>query len=138
MTLWFLDASVLLASEDTDDDYHLDAVALLESRAALATLDLAFYALTNVAIVAWSDADAARRLRDRIAAIAEDGGIARADPALLAATAELAGEHGLSAYDAAYVAAAAASGGQLVSCDIRDLASQALAVPPAEAVRLSS
>ena len=41
--------------------------------------------------------------------------------------------HDLSAYDAAYVAAAAAAGAQLVSCDVRDLVSKALAQLPAQA-----
>jgi len=40
--------------------------------------------------------------------------------------------HDLSAYDAAYVAAAAAAGAQLVSCDVRDLVSKALAQLPSD------
>lgn len=39
-------------------------------------------------------------------------------------------EHGLSAYDAAYVAAARRNGWQLVSLDVRDLVSKGLAVTP--------
>jgi predicted nucleic acid-binding protein len=45
--------------------------------------------------------------------------------------AELAEDHELSAYDAAYVAAAASAGRSLVSCDARDLVSKGLAVLPA-------
>ncbi len=39
-------------------------------------------------------------------------------------------EHGLSAYDAAYVAAARRNGWQLVSLDVKDLVSRGLAVTP--------
>jgi len=41
--LWLLDASILLTSEDTDDDHHRDSCRLLEGNDPLATLDLAFY-----------------------------------------------------------------------------------------------
>lgn len=40
------------------------------------------------------------------------------------------GEHGLTAYDAAYVAAARRNGWQLVSLDVRDLVSKGFAVTP--------
>lgn len=43
-------------------------------------------------------------------------------------------EHGLTAYDAAYVAAARRNGWQLVSLDVRDLVSRGLAVTPDAAV----
>ena len=43
---------------------------------------------------------------------------------------EVAREHGISAYDAAYVAAARRNGWTLVSADIRDLVSKGLAVAP--------
>ena len=39
MTLCVVDASVLLASEDTDDPNHADAARLLEGAGALATLE---------------------------------------------------------------------------------------------------
>ncbi len=133
MSAWFLDASVLLACEDTDDRQHDDARRLLEGPAALATLDLALYEVTNVAIVAWSDAAAALRLRRLIGAVTDDGGLVRADAGLLATAADLAVRHSISVYDAAYVAAAAASATRLVSCDDRHLVSRGLAVAPAQA-----
>jgi predicted nucleic acid-binding protein len=52
------------------------------------------------------------------------------DPALLGSALELAADHGLTAYDAAYVAAARRHSWQLVSTDIRDLVSKGLAVTP--------
>lgn len=135
MSLWLLDASVLLAAEDADDEHHVDAVRLLGSADSLATLDLAFYEVSNVAVRAWRDHAAADRLRERVVALAEDGGLVRADAVLLTTAASVAEEHGISAYDAAYVAAARQSGAQLVSCDVRDLVSRGLAQLPGDAVR---
>lgn len=133
MTLWFLDASVLLASEDPDDANHHDAARLLVASDPLATLDLAYYEVTNVAVRAWCDPSAAGRLRERVEAVADDGGLARADSALLAEAAAIADEQAISVYDAAYVAAARAAGGELVSCDVRDLVARGLARLPREA-----
>lgn len=42
-------------------------------------------------------------------------------------------QHSLTAYDAAYVAAARRNGWQLVSLDLRDLVSKGLAVTPDDA-----
>jgi predicted nucleic acid-binding protein len=134
LSLWVLDASVLLASENPDDVNHGDASQLLEGGDPLATLDLAFYEVTNVAIRSWQDHSAAHRLRERIAAVADDGGLIPVDASLIAHATTIAEEHGISAYDAAYVAAARASNGQLVSCDLRDLVSRGLARLPGDAV----
>ena len=100
----------------------------------MATLDLAYYEVTNVAIRRWGDSQAATRLRGVVAAIEEDGGLIRANESLLDAAANLASTHGLSGYDAAYVAAASAAGARLVSCDVRDLVSVGFAVSPGAVV----
>ena len=113
---------------------YADASRLLEGGDPLATLDLAFYEVTNVAMRSWQDYSAADRLRERIAAVADDGGLVRVEPPLIASAAAIAEEHGLSVYDAAYVAAARASNAQLVSCDVRDLVSRGLARLPRDAV----
>jgi predicted nucleic acid-binding protein len=134
VTIWLLDASVLLACEDADDTHHAAARQLLTGPDSLATLDLALYEVTNVAVSAWKDHTAARRLCGLIGALAGDAGMIRAEPSLLEAAADLALTHGLSAYDAAYVAAAAAAGARLVSCDVRDLVSRGLAELPSDAV----
>src|ERR1017187_5410329 len=55
LNLWFLDASILLAGEDPDDEHHGDARRLLEGGDPLATLDLAFSEVTNVAVRSWRD-----------------------------------------------------------------------------------
>ncbi len=130
MSVWLLDAGVLLASEDLDDDNHAEAVRLLQGRDPLATLDLSLYEVTNVAMRSWRDRAAAHRLGQRIEALAEDGGMLRADGSLLATAASIADDFGISVHDAAYVAAARHSGAQLVSCDVRDLVSRGLAVLP--------
>ncbi len=135
MNLWLLDASILLASEDPDDEHHDDARRLLTGGDPLATLDLAFYEVTNVAARSWRDQPAARRLRSRVTAVADDAGLVRADAQLLEHAAAVAEEHDISVYDAAYVAAARAVSAQLVSCDVRDLVSRDLAVLPRVALR---
>jgi len=133
-----LDASVLLASEDSDDEQHADASRLLRGGDSLATLDLAFYEVTNVAVRAWRDLAAAHRLRERVAAVAGDGGLVRADAALLGDAVAVAEEKGISVYDAAYVVAARSSRRELVSCDRRDLVSRGLARLPSDAPTIST
>ena len=133
MTVWFVDASVLLAREDADDDQHEDALQLLAGDAPVATLDLAFYEVGNVAVRAWRDVQAAGRLRGLVDAIAADGGLVRVDEALVAHAVTIADTEGLSVYDAGYLAGAASIGARLVSCDLRDLVSRSLAVTPQQA-----
>ncbi len=127
----FLDASVLLAAEDLEDLNHPAATALLRS-GALATLELAAYEVTNVAEVRWDDPETSQRLRERVWAIAELGALVRVDRTLAERTAELARQHTISAYDAAYVAGAERVGAPLASCDERDLVSRRLAKLPHE------
>ncbi len=133
MASWFVDASVFLASEDAEDVNHEDAVRLLGAKSAIATLDLAYYEVSNVAVRAWRDEAAAHRLRERVSAVAGDGGLVRADSALVASAIVLAGEQGISVYDAAYAVAARQVGFDLVSCDVRDLVARKLARLPGEA-----
>lgn len=125
----FLDASVLLAAEDSDDEQHQASLALLRT-GELATIDLALYETTNVAITRWKDQAAAARLRQRIWTIAEFGTLVRVDPRLGDDIAQLADEHRLSSYDAAYVAGSRRLGISMASCDHRDLISRGLAELP--------
>ncbi len=134
MTLQFIDASVLLASEDADDAHHLDARRLLGGLDPLATLDLAYYEVTNVALRAWRDPTAADRLRERVAAVGADGGLVRVDEDLIASASAIANQHEISVYDAAYAAGARATGSTLVSCDVHDLVARGLARLPGDAV----
>lgn len=133
MTSFFADASLLVARDHSDDAYHEPAVALLAGSAVIVTLDLACYEVTSAAVRRGGRQAAERRLFT-IEALAHAGQLVRSDEVLLASAAEIALEHGISAYDGAYVAAARLTGAQLVSCDIRDLVSRGLAVTPADAL----
>lgn len=134
MTTLLLDASVLLAAFDPEDDHYEPARALLESeKAGLATLDLARYEVTNVAVRAWRAPESVRPLLAAIERLADDGGVVPSTDTLLTRAAELAERHTISVYDAAYAAAADEGGHSLVSCDERDLVSKNLAVLPASA-----
>jgi predicted nucleic acid-binding protein len=102
-----LDASVILAAFDRDDALHQPARSLLsDSAVALATLDLVRYEVTNVAIRAWRAPKQVTPLLEAIERISKDGGVLLSTTTLLAHAAQLAEEYALSAYDAAYVAAA--------------------------------
>jgi hypothetical protein len=83
LNLWLLGASVLLASNDSDDENHGASRRLLLWNEPLASLDLAFYEVADVAVRSWQDPSAARRFLERLDALGDDGGIIRADTALL-------------------------------------------------------
>jgi predicted nucleic acid-binding protein len=132
VTAFLLDASVLLAAFDPDDDHHEDARALLEDdEIALATLDLARYEVANVAVRAWRAPASTEPLLTAIDRLKDDGGVVNSSGALLTQAATIAESHSISVYDAAYAAAAREAGLILVSCDERDLVSNGLAVLPA-------
>jgi len=92
-------------------------------------LDLTLYEVANVVARKYGELEVARKLVQGLF-----HGSARpplqADVTLFEDGLELMSEHGLTAYDAAYVAAARHNGWQLVSLDIRDLVSKGLAVTP--------
>jgi predicted nucleic acid-binding protein len=134
VTTLLLDASVLLAAFDPEDDHHESARTLLEDEdAALATLDLARYEVANVAVRAWRAPDSVTPLLAVVERLADDGGVVPSTDTLLTRAAEIAEHQSISVYDAAYAAAADESGYRLVSCDERDLVSKNLAALPADA-----
>lgn len=134
MTTLLLDASVLLAAFDPDDEHHKPARSLLEDDAvALATLDLARYEIANVAVRAWRAPESVAPLLAVVERLADDGGVVPSTDTLLTRAAEIAERHAISVYDAAYAAAADEGGHRLVSCDERDLVSKGLAALPASA-----
>ncbi len=136
MTTLLLDASAVLAAFDPDDPNHDAARALLEDEeTALATLDLARFEVTNVAVRAWRSPESVTPLLTAVERLADDGGVIPSTAALLTRAAEIAEHHSISVYDAAYAAAALDSGHQLISCDKRDLVSHGLAVLPAAVAR---
>lgn len=129
-----LDASVWAAVFDPADRFHRSARSIvLDVDHPLAALDLTLYEIANVLGVK-------RRLPDQARDIAQfvvdrcGSSLVKVDPWFLASACRLAREHDLTAYDAAYVAAAERQRWQLVSLDIRDLVSKGLAVTPADAL----
>ncbi|MGA2453045.1 MAG: PIN domain-containing protein [Solirubrobacteraceae bacterium] len=132
MSTLLLDASVILAAFDSDDELHGPSQTLLaDPEATLATLDLARYEVANVAVRGWCELARVAPLLEAIDRISGDGGVMPSTTALLNRAAKLAEQHTISVYDAAYVAAADQAGGTLVSCDIRDLVGKGLATSPA-------
>ncbi len=132
MSTLLLDASVILAAFDSDDEFHGASKALLaDPDVTLATLDLARYEVANVAVRGWRELGRVAPLLEAVDRIAGDGGVIPSTTALLSRAAKLADDHTISVYDAAYMAAADQAGGTLVSCDIRDLVGKGLAGSPA-------
>lgn len=125
-----LDASVWVAAKDADER-HFDAARalVLNTELPVSALDLTFYETANVIGSRWGRPDLARELC-RTIQLRCDGRIVSAAIELLEAAVDLASEHGLTVYDAAYVAAARRHGWTLVSADVRDLVSKGLAVTP--------
>jgi predicted nucleic acid-binding protein len=136
VTTLLLDASVLLAAFDPEDDHHEPARGLLENdEFTLATLDLARYEVANVAVRAWGAPESVTPLLAVIERLADDGGVLSSTDTLLSKAAEIAERHTISVYDAAYVAAADKGGHHLISCDERDLVSKDLAALQANTQR---
>jgi predicted nucleic acid-binding protein len=125
-----IDASVWVAIADPDDRYHAEAHAIVaEAQQPLAALDLTLYEVANVMGPKKGQPREGRFLLKLIEKRCRDS-LLTADPDLLESALELAAEHGLTAYDAAYVAAARRHTWTLVSADIADLVSKGLAVAP--------
>jgi predicted nucleic acid-binding protein len=128
-----VDASVWGRLAEPNDRFHQEARDLLvESEGTLAALDLTLFEVANAIGVKMRQPQRARWLFDLVAARCGDR-LVRVDGNLVAAAIEVAERHALTAYDAAYVAAARRNGWQLVSLDVRDLVSKGLAVTPDDA-----
>jgi predicted nucleic acid-binding protein len=128
--VFLLDASVWVLLVDPADRYHRDAVALIRSQASfLAALDLTLHEVGNAIGVKRSNAREAMNVIHLLSACCGDRMVA-ADAELADSALGIAAEHGLTAYDAAYVAAARRHGWTLVSADVADLVSKGLAVAP--------
>jgi predicted nucleic acid-binding protein len=125
-----LDAGVWIAAKDSGDRYS-EAARLLavDSDQPVAALDLTLYEVANVVGARKRRSDDAVDLCRLISARCT-GHLVAIDAELIRRTVEIAAEHGLTAYDAAYVAAARRYAWTLVSTDIADLVSKGLAVAP--------
>lgn len=125
-----IDASVWVATADPHDRFHTAASAIVaQVDEPLAALDLTLYEVANVIGMKKKQPERGRLLLQMIVARCE-GALLAADVDLLEAAMELTAQHDLTAYDAAYVAAARRHGWTLVSADIADLVSKGLAVAP--------
>lgn len=125
-----LDASVWIAAADSDDRYHAAARALvLDPAKPLGALDLTLYEIANVVGAIKGRREIATRIAQTLLKRSE-GVLVRVDEALVEDAITLARKHGLTAYDAAYVAAARRSAWTLVSADLKDLVKPGLAVAP--------
>jgi predicted nucleic acid-binding protein len=128
--LRLLDASVWAAAFDPADRFHAPARSIvLDVDHPVAALDLTLYELANVLGVKMGLPEQARDVAQLVVDRCGSS-LVKIDPPSLASACRLAREHGLTAYDAAYVAAAERQGWQLVSLDLRDLVSKGLAVTP--------
>jgi predicted nucleic acid-binding protein len=131
-----VDASVWLASLDTDDVHHDAARELLEraarGTATLAALDLTLYEVANVATVRWRSPADAERLATLVRLACPDT-LEAVDDDLIRTAAAIAHQEGLTVYDAAYIAAAREHGWTLLSCDVADLVTPGHAVLPGDA-----
>jgi predicted nucleic acid-binding protein len=125
-----LDASVWIAAKDGGDRYFEAARALaVDPARPVAGLDLTLYEVANGLGARRGRHDEAVDLCRLIAGRCGDR-LLTIDAKLIESSLELAAEHGLTAYDAAYVAAARRHDWTLVSGDVADLVSKGLAVAP--------
>jgi predicted nucleic acid-binding protein len=131
--LFLLDANVWVAAGAAVGPSRAAAGRLVRSDVSLAALDLTLYEVANVVAKRYGDPQEAQRITQAILRTCGND-LLRVDRELIDEAIDVVAEHGLSSYDAAYVAAARRYGWQLVSLDVRDLVSKGLAVTPDEAV----
>jgi predicted nucleic acid-binding protein len=125
-----LDSSIWIAAGAPTNKWHEPARQLVQQAPRpLGAIDLTLYEVANVVGVLDRNPDSAKTLAAVITRRCR-GRLVSLDADLFAATVAAAAEHGITAYDAAYVAAARRTGWQLVSIDHRDLVSKGLAVTP--------
>jgi predicted nucleic acid-binding protein len=125
-----VDASVWVSLVERGSPHREAAASLIREQAwTLSALDLTLYEVANAIGVKQGNAEEASRVnclllkscRDRVLAVEAE---------LLESALRIAGEEGLTIYDAAYVAAARHHDMTLVSVDLHDLVSKGLAVTP--------
>ncbi len=128
--MFLVDASVWVGASDPGDRFHSASSAfVLDLERPVAALDLTLYEIANSVGVRRRRPEDARHLGQLIVKRCRDR-LVSVDLELIESSIELAAEHGLSAYNASYVAAAERFGWTLVSTDIADLVSKGLAVTP--------
>jgi predicted nucleic acid-binding protein len=131
---FLFDASVWIAAESPAERYWAPARELVvDDVRRAAALDLTLYEVTNAFGARRGDTVAAAVACQSILRRCE-GGLVRIEAEMVESIADIAIEHGLTSYDAAYVAVARRHDWTLVSTDIRDLVSRGLAITPDAAV----
>ncbi len=126
-----VDASVWVAIADPTDRFHAAARALVaDVERPLAALDLTLYEVANVMGPKKKKKPAEGRFLLRLIQARCGDALLPADADLIDSALDISTEHRLTAYDAAYVAAARRHGWTLVSADVADLVSKGLAVAP--------
>lgn len=132
--MYLVDASAWVALLESGSAYRDAVASMIRTRGnSLGALDLTFYEVGNAIGVKQGNTEEAIRVIRLIDRCCRDR-IHAADPGLLDSALGIAAEHGITAYDAAYVAAARRTGWVLVSTDVADLVSKGLAVTPDAAV----
>jgi predicted nucleic acid-binding protein len=129
-----LDSGVWIATRDAKDRWEASSRELaFGRRRTTGALDLTLYEVANTVGAKWRrDADAAELCRSVERRCARR--MVRMEGDLIRTTVDIAIEHQLTSYDAAYVAVARRRRWTLVSTDIRDLVSKGLAITPDAAV----
>jgi predicted nucleic acid-binding protein len=131
--LLLLDASVWVAAGISSHPSHEAAAPLVRGSASVTALDLTLYEVVNAVARQYRQPEQAQRITRALLRTCGDE-LTRVDYELGEEVVRVASQHDLTAYDAAYVAAARRNGWQLVSLDVRDLVSKGLAVTPDAAV----
>lgn len=131
MSTLLLDAGVWVGAADSLDSFHEAAQRIVfDFDRPVATMDLTLYEVANALGVRKGRSREARYISELMRRRCRGTAFVAADPALVDLAVTIAEEHGLTAYDASYVAAATTNGWTLVSVDIADLVSKGLAVTP--------
>jgi len=126
------DAGVWIAAVDPEDRYHSCSRRLVLACTPAAALDLTLYEVANVLGARKQRHDLAERIcRSILARCGEH--VVQIDAERTADIVAAIAEHRLTAYDAAYVAAARRYSWTLISTDVKDLVSRGLAVRPDDA-----
>jgi predicted nucleic acid-binding protein len=125
-----LDASVWVAATDKGDRYHASSRTITIAGDGVAVLDLTLYEVANAVTRRFKTVAPATAAAAVQAVLVASERVLRVDANAIADTVSIAAEHGLTAYDAAYVAAARHHDWTLVSTDIKDLVGRGLALAP--------
>jgi predicted nucleic acid-binding protein len=129
-----LDSGVWVASISTDDRFEPAARELVADVSHhFSALDLTLYEVANAVGAKRGRFDEAASICRTIARRCAWATV-RMDGRLVESVLDVAVTHGLTSYDAAYVAVARRHDWTLVSTDIRDLVSKGLAITPDAAV----